>query len=191
MPKSSPFPYLSFLELNTTTQRDIHPLWIVHSGVSESPSSCSSSLLQNLGCTALNLCVAVQEPWAMLHWIVVFKRLEPSEARIPAWDPDSRNGLTTLRCLNPWWVWHLPGPMSMSIHSGGEDQRLRASKCTCDQKSKAQFHEPRAKREPKACNQHQKPERASPHPLFRKPSLLESHAVKKTVGMSSFSLTLF
>ena len=38
----------------------LHPLWNVHLWVSESPSSCSSSLLQDLGYVVLCLCVVVQ-----------------------------------------------------------------------------------------------------------------------------------
>ena len=43
------------------TQTDLHPLWSVHWCVSESPSSRSSSLLQDLGCAVLSLHVVVQE----------------------------------------------------------------------------------------------------------------------------------
>ena len=53
MPRSSAFPYLS-------TQTDLHSLWKVHLWVSELPSSRSSSLLPDLGCTALSLQVVVQ-----------------------------------------------------------------------------------------------------------------------------------
>ena len=43
------------------TQTDLYHLWRVHLWVSESPSSRSSSLLQDLRCAVLSLHVAVQE----------------------------------------------------------------------------------------------------------------------------------
>ena len=52
---------MSFSFHQPVTETDFHPLWNVHFWVSESPSSRSSSLLQDLGCTILSLHVLVQE----------------------------------------------------------------------------------------------------------------------------------
>ena len=41
--------------LRLATQTGLHPLWNMHLWVSESPSSRSSSLLQELGCAVLSL----------------------------------------------------------------------------------------------------------------------------------------
>ena len=49
MHRSSLFPYMSFWSLNWPC-KDSSILWDVHLWVSESPSSCSSSLAQDLGC---------------------------------------------------------------------------------------------------------------------------------------------
>ena len=58
VPRSSPFPYLSLSQ--SCTQISIL-FWNVLLWVSESPSSGSNSLLQDLGCATLSLQVAVQE----------------------------------------------------------------------------------------------------------------------------------
>ena len=60
-------------------QTVLHPLWKVHLWVSESPSSLSSCLRQDLGYVVLSLHVVVGETCAMLHWITV----ESKNARIP------------------------------------------------------------------------------------------------------------
>ena len=60
-------------------QTDLHPPWNVLLWVSESPSSGSSSLLQDLGCAVLSLHVVVQQITCMLHWITV----ESREAHVP------------------------------------------------------------------------------------------------------------
>ena len=52
---------LSLSVLKSARQADLHRLWNVHLWVSESPSSCSSSLLQDLGYAVLSLHVMVQE----------------------------------------------------------------------------------------------------------------------------------
>ena len=52
---------VSLSVLKTAVQTDPHPLQNVHSWVSESPSSHSSSLLPGLGCVVLSLHVVVLE----------------------------------------------------------------------------------------------------------------------------------
>ena len=74
---------------------------------------------------------------------------------------------------------------------GEQGLETRAPKHTCDQKSqaktaRAKSQEPRAKREPRGCTQSQKPELISPRLLFKMSPLLESHALQKPVGLSSF-----
>ena len=51
---------ISLSVLKPAAQTCLHPLWNVLLWVSESPSSQSSSLLQDLGCTVLSLHVVVQ-----------------------------------------------------------------------------------------------------------------------------------
>ena len=51
---------MSLSALKSATQTDLHPLWKVHLWVSGSPSSRSSSLLQDLGYVVLSLHAVVQ-----------------------------------------------------------------------------------------------------------------------------------
>ena len=53
--------HISLSALKPVPQTDLHPLWNVHFRVSESTSSHSSSLLQDLGCAVLSLHVLAQE----------------------------------------------------------------------------------------------------------------------------------
>ena len=65
--------------LKPVAQTILHPLWKLHSWVSELPSSRSSSLLQHLGYIVISLYVVVQETCAMLHQVMV----ESGEAHVP------------------------------------------------------------------------------------------------------------
>ena len=80
MPRGSPFPYLSFLELKLATQTDLRPLCNVRLCVLELPSSRGSSLFQGLGCAALGLHGMSRDPHAVPRWIRVSPRRDPSEA---------------------------------------------------------------------------------------------------------------
>ena len=106
MPRSSPFPYLSL----SCPRKQISILCTGGFRV----AIFLQQLSQNMGCAALTLHVAVQDPCAMLHWITVSQTPEPSDAPVPAWDPASRSRLPTMQGLSPWWARHLLGPASAS-----------------------------------------------------------------------------
>ena len=71
---------LSVLKL--TVQTNLHPLWKLHWWASKSPSSCSSSLLQNLRYVVLSFHIVVQENCAMLHWIMVKSKKGTSPKKV-------------------------------------------------------------------------------------------------------------
>ena len=100
---------------SVVTKTDLHPPWNVHLWVSELPSSRGSSLLQDLGYTALRLHGAVQE--TMCH-VTLSQMLEPREAHVPVWDPASGSGLTCSVGSEFLVGPTSPGPTSIPIHIG-------------------------------------------------------------------------
>ena len=69
---------MSLSVLKPAVQTGLHPLWNVHLWVSESPSSCSSSLFQIWGTFSASM-QWFRETRAVLHWVTVGSR----EAHVP------------------------------------------------------------------------------------------------------------
>ncbi|KAF6084291.1 hypothetical protein HJG60_008568 [Phyllostomus discolor] len=123
---------------------DLHPLQNVHLWASESPSSRSGSLLQDLGCAVLSLHVVAQETMCR---VTLSQRLQPREAGVPSWDPASRNRLPSSVGSKPLGGPTSPGPMSTSIHAGSrargpECPKAKSSDGDLAPSSKASYQEP-------------------------------------------------
>ena len=137
----------------------------------------ASAFLWDLG-ALLSLHVAVQDLCAMLHWVLVTQRLEPSEARSPEWDSVSRSGLPIMWGLSPWWAQHPPTRHTTApVLAGGKSQNPEHPSTPATKSPKPKLQEPRESPESKL---------ASPSLLFKRSSLQESHLIQKPVGVSSF-----
>ena len=88
-------------------------------------SMCYSQFL----CTALRTKEreAVQDPCVVLHWVIMAKRLEPSKACIPVWDPAYGSWLLHVWALSPRWaLCLLPSPMWDKSKSPRSQEAKRA-----------------------------------------------------------------
>ena len=74
----------------------------------QAPSSRNFPDHTSICCSQGERVEAVQDPCAMLHWVVASQGLEPGEAYIPAWDPASESWLPTVQGLSPSWTQCLP-----------------------------------------------------------------------------------
>ena len=136
MPRSSPYPYVHQLALQT----NLHPLWNVHFWVSEMPSSHSSSLLHDLGycsqppCSSSGKCL----PYYTRSWC------------LKCWSPGSHMSLTRtmsqgrapIHAGSKSLVHPTSGLMSASILSR---IRARGPKCPKCQKPRGREFSPSSK----------------------------------------------
>ena len=122
--RMSPFPYLSLSQ----SHQQIPILSGMCTCGSGSPSSHRSSLLQNLGYTALSPCSSLGTLCcATLDH--VSQMLEPREAHTPAGEPVSRSGLPSSAGSKPLVGPTSPSPTSRPICAGEQGQRPGTSKC--------------------------------------------------------------
>ena len=129
----------------------------------------ASAFLWDLG-ALLSLHVAVQDLCAMLHWVLVTQRLEPSEARSPEWDSVSRSGLPIMWGLSPWWAQHPPTRHTTApVLAGGKSQNPEHPSTPVTKSPKPKHHEPRETKSAKNLHQVPKQERASLCLLFKCP----------------------